>query len=89
MKENEIRVGSKPKSAYLNAILHIFKNNSVSSIHVRGLAGKGAKAIDIAERAEKLVPALDFERIEPISVDGVRGHDAILKVAEGGGGSET
>ncbi|KXB00198.1 hypothetical protein AKJ40_01760 [candidate division MSBL1 archaeon SCGC-AAA259M10] len=79
MKENEIRVGNKENSAYLNAVLHIFNNNSGSTIHIRGLGSQGEKAIEVAEKESELVPALDFDRIESIKVDGVQGHDAILR----------
>lgn len=87
MEKNEIRIGNKSKSTYLNSIFYVFNNNSVDNIHVKGLGSQSSKAIEIAERAEELTPRLRFIRIESIQEDGVGGHDAILKVQGGGEGS--
>ena len=85
IEKNRVLVGKKSKSTYLQTILYIHNNNNVSSISVEGLGRQSQKALETAERAEKLVPQLELKKVENIEKNGCGGLRAILKATGGGG----
>ena len=83
IEKNRVLVGKKSKSTYLQTILYIHNNNNVSSISVEGLGRQSQKALETAERAEKLVPQLELKKVENIEKKRMRWFEGHIKSNRG------
>lgn len=78
--ENLVKVGSKPVSAYVQALLYSVDNFDVTK--VRGLGNRQQKVLEIKRQAEE-INGIEIRSVESVLIDGAAGVELVV-VRRGG-----
>lgn len=79
---NEVFVGNKSKSEYIQNISFLMDYKNVSKVHIKGLGNKIGKCLDIADEYIELSDDVKITNKEKLKKDGTTGISVTISVVE-------